>query len=85
MTPRGAVETRTANADAPSASLVVADLGGLDVDEAVLHLETPVLALGRSSADGAWLSLSGDDLDGGAASGLARVAELLGSPVRLLL
>jgi hypothetical protein len=79
------IETRTANADAPSASLVVADLGGLDVDEAVLHLETPVLALGRSSADGAWLSLSGDDLDGGAASGLARVAELLGSPVRLLL
>jgi hypothetical protein len=79
------IETREANADPPSASLVVADLGGLDVDEAVLHLEAPVLALGRSSADGAWLSLSGDDLDGGAASGLARVAEFLGSPVRLLL
>ncbi len=79
------IETRAAGADAPPASLVVADLGGMDVDEAVLHLEAPVLALGRSSADGAWLSLSGDDLDGGAASGLARVAELLGSPVRLLL
>jgi hypothetical protein len=79
------IEARETSADAPSASLVVADLGGLDVDEAVLHLETPVLALGRSSADGAWLSLSGDDLDGAAASGLARVAEYLGSPVRLLL
>ena len=79
------IETREVIVDAPSASLVVADLGALDVDEAVLHLDTPVLALGRSSGDGAWLSLSGDDLDGGAASGLARVAEFLGSPVRLLL
>jgi len=71
--------------DAPPADLIVADLGDLGVDEAVLHLEAPVLALGRSSADGAWLSLSGDDLDGRAASGLARVAELLAAPVRLLL
>ena len=78
-------ETRTVTADAPAASLVVVDLADLEVDEAVLHLEAPVLALGRSGADGAWLSLSGDDLDGGAAAGLARVAELLGSPVRLLL
>jgi hypothetical protein len=79
------IEAREANADAAAVGLVVADLGGLDVDEAVLHLETPVLALGRSSADGAWLSLSGDDLDGAAASGLARIAEFLASPVRLLL
>jgi hypothetical protein len=79
------IEKRASTADAPAASLVVADLGDLDVDEAVLHLEAPVLALGRSGADGAWLSLSGDDLDGRAAEGLARVAELLGSPVRLLL
>ncbi|MBW6454479.1 MAG: E3 binding domain-containing protein [Trueperaceae bacterium] len=79
------IEVRGERDDAPPASLVVADLGSLDVDEAVLHLDAPVLALGRSSADGAWLSLSGDDLDAGAASGLARIAELLGSPVRLLL
>ena len=79
------IETRADGAEAPPATLVVTDLAGLDVDEAVLHLEAPVLALGRSSADGAWLSLSGDDLDGDAASGLARIAEFLASPVRLLL
>lgn len=79
------IETRAARDDAPPAALVVADLGDLGVDEAVLHLEVPVLALGRSTGDGAWLSLSGDDLDGGAASGLARVAEFLAAPVRLLL
>jgi len=79
------IEAREASADAAATGLVVADLGGLDVDEAVLHLEAPVLALGRSSAAGAWLSLSGDDLDAAAASGLARIAEFLASPVRLLL
>jgi len=79
------IETREEDGEVPPTSLVVADLGGLDVDEAVLHLDAPVLALGRSTSDGAWLSLSGDDLDGGAASGLARIAEFLGSPVRLLL
>lgn len=79
------IETRAEeHAGAQAVSLVVADLGDLDVDEAVLHLEVPVLALGRSGADGSWLSLSGDELDGGAASGLARVADLLGAPVRLL-
>jgi len=78
------METGVAPDGAQGVSLVVADLGDLDVDEAVLHLEVPVLALGRSGADGSWLSLSGDELDGGAAAGLARVADLLGAPVRLL-
>ena len=78
------LETGAVLVGAHGASLVVADLGDLDVDEAVLHLEVPVLALGRSGADGSWLSLSGDELDGGAAAGLARVADLLGAPVRLL-
>ena len=79
------METGSALAGDQEVSLVVADLGDLDVDEAVLHLEVPVLALGRAGADGSWLSLSGDQLDGGAAAGLARVADLLGAPVRLLI
>jgi hypothetical protein len=79
-----AMETGAASRGDQGVSLVVADLGDLDVDEAVLHLEVPVLALGRSGADGSWLSLSGDELDGGAAAGLAQVADLLAAPVRLL-
>jgi hypothetical protein len=65
-------------------ALVVADLSELDLDEAVLHLEAPVLTLGRSVGDGAWLSLSGDEVEGSAIDALARVAALLAVPVRLL-
>ncbi len=78
------IETRGARGGAQGVSLVVADLGDLDVDEGVLHLEVPVLALGRAGNDGSWLSLAGDELDGGAAAGLAWVADLLTAPVRLL-
>jgi hypothetical protein len=65
-------------------ALVVADLSQLDLDEAVLHLEAPVLALGRSLGDGAWLCLSGDDVEPAAVNALAGIAELLMAPVRLL-
>ncbi|HLU83241.1 MAG TPA: hypothetical protein VKZ43_07535, partial [Trueperaceae bacterium] len=71
--------------------LVAADLSGLDVDEAVLELETPVISLGRILYDnqrGAYrstLSLTGPMPLDTAASLLARVAELLDAPVRLVL
>jgi hypothetical protein len=74
--------------DEPSAgalaALVVADLSDLDLDEAVLHLDAPLLALSRSGGDGAWLSLSGDEVDVATVDALARVATLLAAPVRLL-
>ena len=65
-------------------SLVVADLSAVDLDEAVLHLDVPVLALGRSAGDGAWLSLSGERVDPAMVGALAQVAQLLAAPVRLL-
>lgn len=65
-------------------SLVVADLSAVDLDEAVLHLDAPVLALGRSTGDGAWLSLSGERVEPAMVGTLAQVAELLAAPVRLL-
>jgi hypothetical protein len=66
------------------AVLVVADLSQLDLDEAVLHLECPVLTLGRSLGDASWLCLSGDDVDPAVVNALAGIAELLTTPVRLL-
>lgn len=71
-------------AEGPAVDLVVADLATLGVDEAVLHLDAPVLALGRAGSDGAWLTLSGDDVPREAVAALGRVAEALGAPVRLL-
>lgn len=66
--------------------LIVADLAALALDEAVLHLGSPVLALGRSvGGDGAWLTLSGDEVPRDAVLTLAQVGELLASPYRLLL
>ena len=71
--------------------LVAADLSGLDVDEAVLELSTPVISLGRILYDnqrGAYrstLSLTGPMPLDTAAALLARVAELLDAPVRLVL
>lgn len=83
---RSAIEASTAvDDDSEGAVLVVTDLSRLDVDEAVLHLDAPLLALGRSSGDQAWLSLSGDEVPPTAVNALASVAELLGKPIRLLL
>jgi len=82
---RGAVASlRLEPAAGAGAALVVADLSELDLDEAVLHLDAPLLALSRSGGEGAWLSLSGDEVDGATVDALARVATLLSAPVRLL-
>lgn len=76
---------------ADGASVVVADLSELGVDEAVLHLGAPVLTLGRvlyDTGEGSYrstLSLSGEVSPDQGSRFLARVAELLGSPVRLVL
>ena len=78
------LETAAARPDGAAASMVVADLSELDLDEAVLHLEVPVLALGRATGDGAWISLSGDRVEDATVGALAQVAELIASPVRLL-
>ena len=73
-------------------SLLVADLSELGIDDAVLDAEVPVVSLGRvlidnqSGARRAYLTLSGDSAGGGdAARLLARVADLLERPVRLVL
>ncbi|MDF1523911.1 MAG: E3 binding domain-containing protein [Trueperaceae bacterium] len=72
-------------ADARTVALVVADLGGLALDEVVLHLDAPVLTLGRGTGDGAWLTLSGDDVPTAAVAALGLVAESIAAPYRLLL
>src|SRR5690606_20240008 len=84
-----AVASALGEEDEPA--LVAADLSGLDVDEAVLELDAPVVSLGRILYDnqrGAYrstLSLSGPMPLDAAAALLARVAELLDAPVRLVL
>jgi hypothetical protein len=80
-----------ATSDGDGIGLFVADLSDVEVDEAVLHLDAPVLALGRvlidSSTGGrrATLSLSGDAVGRDAARVLARVADLLETPIRIVL
>jgi hypothetical protein len=71
--------------------LVVADLSELGIDDAVLQLDAPLLTLGRMLIDNltggrrAYLTMSGEGADGAdAAQFLARVAELLESPVRIV-
>ena len=71
--------------------LVAVDLTGFDLDEALLDLDVPAVTLGRVLYDTqrgthrSTLTLTGDvPLERGAAL-MARVAELLESPVRLLL
>ena len=71
--------------------LVAADLSGLDLDEVLLDLDVPVVTLGRILYDnqrGAYrstLALSGAAQPEAGARLLARVAELLDAPVRLVL
>jgi hypothetical protein len=80
-----------AGTEAETSALVVADLSDLEVDEAVVHLGVPVLALGRVLVDSATggrratLSLSGDAVGADAARLLAKVAELLETPVRVVM
>lgn len=71
-------------------SLAVVDLSGLDIDEAVLDLDVPTVTLGRFLYDSdsgdyrSTLALTGDLPIAQGARLLARVDELLASPVRLL-
>ena len=72
-------------------ALVIADLSDYGVDDAALELDAPVLTLGRvlidnqSGARRASLALSGEAAKGlDAARLLARVADLLERPVRLV-
>jgi hypothetical protein len=73
------------------ASLVVADMSSFEIDEAVLNLGAPVLILGRilfDSSEGRYrstLTLSGEVPPAQGAELLARVAELLDTPVQLVL
>ncbi len=73
------------------AGLVVADLSGLDVDEVVLDVDLPVVSLGRILYDNqrggyrSTLTLAGDLPAEAGARLLSRVAELLDSPVRLVM
>ena len=77
--------------EADGLDLVVADMSSLDVDEAVLNLGVPVLTLGRILYDNqqgsyrSTLSLAGDVEPDQGARFLSLVAELLDSPVQLVL
>jgi hypothetical protein len=70
--------------------LVVADMSGFDIDEAVLNVGAPVLTLGRTMYDSSkgthhsTLSLSGNISVESGTKFLSAVAELLNSPVRLV-
>ncbi len=77
-----------AQEDDVPADLIVADMSRYSLDEVMLNLSAPVLALSRVGAAedsmGA-LSLSGDVAPSWGAEFLTCVAELLASPVRLLI
>jgi hypothetical protein len=81
----------SAGGDHAALGLVVADMSALDVDEAVLDVGAPVLTLGRILYDNqrgsyrSTLALSGEVVPERGAHLLARVAELLDAPVRLVL
>jgi hypothetical protein len=83
--------TQAPDARGEDLDLVVADLADLDLDEAVLHLGAPVLAIGRvlidTSTGGrrATLTLSGPGVGRDAAGILTRTAELLETPIRVVL
>ncbi len=73
------------------AALVVADMSSFEIDEAVLNLGAPALILGRilyDSSEGRYrstLTLAGELQPAQGAELLARVAELLDTPVQLVL
>jgi hypothetical protein len=83
--------TEAPDARGEDLDLIVADLADLDLDEAVLHLGAPVLAIGRvlidTSTGGrrATLTLSGPGVGRDAAGILTRTAELLETPIRVVL
>jgi hypothetical protein len=71
--------------------LAVADMSNFDIDEAVLNIGVPVLTLGRTLYDSSkgthhsTLSLSGNVSIESGTKFLSAVAELLNSPVRLVI
>ena len=73
-----------------SVALAVADMSGFDIDEAVLNVGVPVLTLGRMMYDHgkgthhSTLSISGNVSVESGTKFLSAVAELLNSPVRLV-
>jgi hypothetical protein len=73
-----------------SVALAVADMSGFDIDEAVLNVGVPVLTLGRMMYDNgkgthhSTLSISGNVSVESGTKFLSAVAELLNSPVRLV-
>ena len=77
-------------AQGSSFAVIVADMSELDIDEAVLNAGAPVLTLGRVLLDGdagrytGTLSLSGDLTAEEGARFLAAVADLLATPIRLV-
>jgi hypothetical protein len=76
---------------ADSVDLAVADMSGFDIDEVVLNIGAPLLTLGRTMYDSSkgthhsTLSLSGNVSVEGGTKFLSLVAELLNSPVRLVI
>ena len=80
-----------ANGEHDHADLVVADMSTFAIDEAVLNLDAPVLTLGRVvfnkelNKQQSVLALSGDVPAEAGAKLLADIADLLLTPVRLLL
>jgi len=80
-----------ANGERDHADLVIADMSTFDIDEAVLNLDAPVLTLGRVvfnkelDKQQSVLALSGDIPAEAGAKLLADIADLLLTPVRLLL
>jgi hypothetical protein len=76
---------------ADKVDLAVADMSGFDIDEAVLNIGVPVLTLGRTMYDSSkgthhsTLSLSGNVSIESGTKFLSAVAELLNSPVRLVI
>ena len=82
------------NADASAAddlALVVVDMSTSGVDEAVLNIAVPVLTIGRSLFDStegthrSTISLSGDVGVESGSKFIAAVADLLDTPIRLVL
>jgi e3 binding domain len=76
---------------ADTVDLAVADMSGFDIDEAVLNIGVPVLTLGRTMYDSSkgthhsTLSLSGNVSIETGTKFLSAVAELLATPVRLVI
>jgi hypothetical protein len=83
--------TEWSGAEGSGAAVIACDVSELQLDEAVLHLGSPLLTLGRILSDSeqgthhSTLTLSGTFDVASGARFLQAVSELLASPVRLLI